>query len=35
MVTATAFQMLANNNAPIKSITDSSIVTLEVSVEPK
>lgn len=34
MVTATAFQMLVNNNAPIKAITDNSIVTLEVSVEP-
>lgn len=30
MVTATAFQILVNN-APIKPVTDSSVVTLEVS----
>uniref|UniRef100_A0A3Q3IDL4 BOS complex subunit NCLN n=1 Tax=Monopterus albus TaxID=43700 RepID=A0A3Q3IDL4_MONAL len=29
MVTATAFQLLVSNNAPIKAITDNSIVTLE------
>ncbi|KAK3524138.1 hypothetical protein QTP70_018028 [Hemibagrus guttatus] len=29
MVTTTAFQILVNNNSPIKSITDSSIITLE------
>ncbi|XP_026205087.1 M28_nicalin_like domain-containing protein [Anabas testudineus] len=29
MVTATAFQMLVSNKAPIKAITDNSIVTLE------
>lgn len=33
MVTATAFQMLVSNNAPIKTIPDNSIVTLEVRVE--
>lgn len=32
MVTATAFQILVSNNAPIKAITDNAIVTLEVSV---
>lgn len=30
MVTATAFQILVSNNAPIKAITDNTIVTLEV-----
>uniref|UniRef100_A0A1A8ILT3 BOS complex subunit NCLN n=1 Tax=Nothobranchius kuhntae TaxID=321403 RepID=A0A1A8ILT3_NOTKU len=29
MVTATAFQILVSNNAPIRPITDTSIVTLE------
>uniref|UniRef100_A0A3Q3B9Z7 Nicalin n=1 Tax=Kryptolebias marmoratus TaxID=37003 RepID=A0A3Q3B9Z7_KRYMA len=29
MVTATAFQMLVSNNAPIKAITDTAVVTLE------
>ncbi|XP_042262878.1 nicalin-1-like [Thunnus maccoyii] len=29
MVTATAFQILVSNNAPIKAITDNAIVTLE------
>ncbi|XP_054640714.1 nicalin-1-like isoform X2 [Dunckerocampus dactyliophorus] len=29
MVTATAFQILVSNNAPIKAITDSTLVTLE------
>ncbi|XP_058271867.1 nicalin-1-like [Hemibagrus wyckioides] len=29
MVTTTAFQILVNNNSPIKAITDSSIITLE------
>ncbi len=33
MVTATAFQILVSNNAPIKAITDNTIVTLEVSTE--
>lgn len=31
MVTTTAFQILVNNNSPIKAISDSSIITLEVS----
>lgn len=30
MVTATAFQILVSNNAPIKAITDNAVVTLEV-----
>lgn len=30
MVTATAFQILVSNNAPIKAIIDNAIVTLEV-----
>lgn len=30
MVTATAFQILVSNNAPIKAIVDNAIVTLEV-----
>lgn len=30
MVTATAFQILVSNNAPIKAIMDNAIVTLEV-----
>ena len=34
MITATAFQILVSNNAPIKPITDTSISTLEVSVGP-
>ncbi|XP_060791495.1 nicalin-1-like [Neoarius graeffei] len=29
MVTTTAFQILVNNNSPIKAITDNSIITLE------
>ncbi|GAA6222271.1 nicalin-1-like [Lates japonicus] len=29
MITATAFQILVSNNAPIKAITDNSIITLE------
>ncbi|XP_077459380.1 BOS complex subunit ncln isoform X1 [Stigmatopora argus] len=29
MVTATAFQILVSNNAPIKAITDTTLVTLE------
>ncbi|KAI3370317.1 hypothetical protein L3Q82_025090, partial [Scortum barcoo] len=29
MVTATAFQILVSNNAPIKAITDNTLVTLE------
>uniref|UniRef100_H3C2U5 Nicalin n=1 Tax=Tetraodon nigroviridis TaxID=99883 RepID=H3C2U5_TETNG len=29
MVTATAFQILVSNNAPIKAITDNAVVTLE------
>ena len=33
MVTATAFQILVSNNAPIKAIPDNTIVTLEVSVK--
>lgn len=31
MVTATAFQILVSNNVAIKANTDSTIVTLEVS----
>lgn len=34
MITATAFQILVSNNAPIKAVTDTSVATLEVSVEP-
>ena len=34
MVTATAFQILVSNNAPIKAITDNSVATLEVRVDP-
>lgn len=30
MITATAFQILVSNNAPIKAITDNAVVTLEV-----
>lgn len=30
MVTATAFQILVSNNAPIQAVTDNAIVTLEV-----
>lgn len=30
MVTATAYQILVSNNAPIKAISDNAIVTLEV-----
>lgn len=30
MVTATAFQMFVSNNAPVKAVTDTTIVTLEV-----
>lgn len=30
MVTATAFQILVSNNAPIKAITDNAVITLEV-----
>ncbi|TWW61710.1 nicalin-1-like isoform X1 [Takifugu flavidus] len=29
MVTATAFQILVSNNAPIKAVTDNAVVTLE------
>ncbi|TSK72091.1 Nicalin-1 [Bagarius yarrelli] len=29
MISTTAFQILVNNNSPIKAITDSSIITLE------
>ncbi|XP_029947274.1 nicalin-1 [Salarias fasciatus] len=29
MVTATAFQILVSNNAPIKAVTDNSVITLE------
>lgn len=35
MVTATAFQILVSNNAAIKATTDNSIVTLEVSTNPR
>lgn len=34
MVTATAFQILVINNAPIKATTDNAIITLEVSLGP-
>lgn len=30
MITATAFQILVSNNAPIKAVTDNAVVTLEV-----
>lgn len=32
MVTATAFQILVSNNAPVKAVIDNAIITLEVSV---
>lgn len=32
MITATAFQIFVSNNSPIKGTTDTTLVTLEVSV---